>query len=89
MYTIFNIKTNKIIIEILQMYINNFKYLTSTLNTVDLKFIKNGKIFFILNCIEFKTFKFDQIENKKSYYVKYHKRRVYQEYDYINDQMNL
>lgn len=88
MYTIFNLKINKIIIEILQMYINNFKYLTSTLNTVDLKFIKNDKIFYILNCIELKTFKFDQIENKKSY-VKYHKRRVYQQYDYITDRMNL
>lgn len=71
------------------MYVNNFKYLTSTLDTVDLKFIKNGAIFCILNYIEYKTFNFDQIENKKSY-AKYHKRRVYKQYYCItDDQMNL
>lgn len=71
------------------MYINNLKYLTSTLDTVDLKFIEYGTIFCILNCIKYKTFNFDRIENKKSY-AKYRKRRMHQQYHcIIDDQMNL
>lgn len=71
------------------MYINSFKYLTSTLDTVDIKFKNSSQFFYILDCNEHKTLNFDQIKNKQSY-AKYHKRRVCRQCEYvIIDQNNF
>lgn len=60
-------------IEIPQMYINDFKCSTSTLDTLDVsKFTSNSKIFCTINCDERRMFNFDQIQSKTSY-AKYHR----------------
>ena len=61
-------------IEIPQMYINDFKCSTSTLDTLDVsKFTSNCKIFCTINCDERRMFNFDRIQSKT--YAKYRREK--------------